>query len=480
MANTGLIGWWRLDETRPTVSRRVRKQSIALMFLGISMLVLEISLTGCSVTRVAANVEWQQQTPQSRKIVFSDIAHAYHGRLLDRDFKEIKLDRVVIEQLQDSMIESLVAAPDVTEYKAADGQTVKPQITKPPLDRAYVEKILNGFKFTDDERLVIKSVLIQQGIDAAPQQEQSEYQWRLDLINERSVFFIDSKVWNPHPGFSRYLDLNLSGILERMRIRLRPDPTYADTCRENSVPVPPDWPSGPTGAWTRLMPRLPWRYNFLETGPDTEVWTYEPPHLASGLAPPDQGLCYALPRKTGEDIGLVGIICQSKRTGKACFWDNIDIDAERDADGRFPRITGEGITLRIAELKNGANLAENCTNCHRGGNAFIIHPNTVLGAPLNRHPDVRYSPIGQPHWTNPPAFSPLMTGRCASCHEIAWPTPSYCRILQKAADRTMPNTVWPAVWDLPSDAAFPAYGTPAYVEYIGYRAHIALLKTRCP
>lgn len=118
----------------------------------------------------------------------------------------------------------------------------------------------------------------------------------------------------------------------------------------------------------------------------------------------------ALPLKHEGDISVLGIICQSRRTGKACFWDNIDISAERDAGGNFPRITGEGVILRIAEIKNGSNLAENCTLCHRGSNAFLIHPNTVLGTPLNRLPDVRYSPIGQPQWTNPPAFSPLGSG----------------------------------------------------------------------
>lgn len=454
-------------------SAKIFNLSACVMLLTLGAFVFRTGFPG------SANATLQQS--QTQKISFSDIAHAYHGRLLDRNYKEIKLDRTIIEQLQDSMIESLTAQPSAIEYKTAGGQTIKPQITKPPLDRAYVEKVLNGFKFTNDERFMIKSLIIQQGIDAAPKQEQPEYQWRMDVVNERSVFFVDPKVWNPSSEVSRYVDLsNLSGMLGRIRRQLLTDTTYANTCRENNVPVPPDWPSGPTGSWTRLTPALPWQYNFLQSGPDTEVWTYEPPLLPSGDAPPNEGLCYALPRKHEEHISLLGIICQSKRTGKACFWDNIDIGAERDESGNFPRITGADVVLRIAEIKNGSNLAENCTACHRGSNAFLIHPNTVLGTPLNRQPDTRYSPIGQSSWSNPPPFSPLGSGRCASCHEIAEPTPNYCRILEQAADLTMPTPTWPVQWNPSSTTVVPAAGTAAYMDYLAYRAHIAFLKTRCP
>jgi len=439
---------------------------ISLLFLAGGVLAVNFWLADSAIESAAAGISTQQGSgPQ--KIIFSDIAHAYHGLLLDRDFKEIKLDRAVIEQLQDSMIESLAAQPDTTEYKG-----FKPQITKPPLDQAYVAKILTGFKFTDDERIVIKSIIIQQGIDAAPSQEQGEYQWRLNLINERSVFHMNGKTWTSQSEFNSYLtQINLAAVLDRIRIRLRPDPTYLDTCRANQVPIPPDWP---TGGWHKLMPNLPFRYNFLGRGPDTEVWTYEPPNLASGEPPPDQGLCYALPRMTGAYATLVGIICQSKRTLKACFWDNLP----DPSTGQSGRLEGKDLVLPISDLQNGANLAENCTDCHRGGNAFLIHPNTALGQPLNRNPDVRYTPIGQPTWSNPPAFAPVGAGECSSCHEIAEPTSDYCRILTRAADLTMPNDRFPAGWNPPS--AVPAFGTPEYRIYLGYRSHIAYLKTRCP
>ena len=459
--------------SRMKTSHTLFRLSLTVFIIGVTVLTVRIYRKSSSIDTFAAVVG--SQKAETQKVAFWDISHAYHGQLLDKNFNEIKLNRAVIEQIQDSMIEALTAQPVTTEYKAEGPVTFKPQITKPPLEKAWVEKILQGFKFSDDERVVMKSIVIQQGIDAAPSQEQGELQWRLNLINERSILYLNPKVWTtPQSEFSSYLtQINLRDVVERIRVRLRPDPTYQDTCRLNQVPIPPDWP---TGGWRRREPDLPFRYNFLQSGPDTQVWTYEPPNLPSGEPPPDQGLCYALPR-IGSDPLLVGIICQSKRTGKACFWDNIHIDAVRNPAGRFPRLEGE---LRIDELKNGANLAENCTNCHRGSNAFLIHPDTALGQPLNRNPDLRYTPIGQAAWSNPLPFAALGTGACSSCHEIADPTPSYCRILTQAADLTMPDRFMPAIWTPTSTTAVPAYGTPAHMRYLGYRAHIAFLKTRCP
>ena len=64
---------------------------------------------------------------------------------------------------------------------------------------------------------MFKSLIIQQGIDAAPKKEQPEYQWRMDIVNERSVFFVNPKVWNPNSELSRYVDLtNLTGALGRI------------------------------------------------------------------------------------------------------------------------------------------------------------------------------------------------------------------------------------------------------------------------
>src|SRR5690349_19891300 len=49
---------------------------------------------------------------------YSDIAYAYHGLLLNSDLQEIKVDSAVLEQLQDSMIESLVTVPELRTVQA--------------------------------------------------------------------------------------------------------------------------------------------------------------------------------------------------------------------------------------------------------------------------------------------------------------------------------------------------------------------------
>lgn len=450
----------KLSAFKPT--RRVITLSLSLLCLALSAVALKVALADSSPApnpdsnllqrrRTSSRKPAPEQPKRQRPLSYTDIAHAYHGMLLDKDFKEIKLDKATIERLQDSLLESLSTAPDIVNFKGPRGKTIEQLTVTPPLNKERTAKVLNDFKFADDERFLVKSALIQQGIDTAPAEVRPEYQWRFDLIHERALQYVKPQLKIQRPDLTRFLDATgLAAIVGRLRMPPGADTEYITTCRANDVPIPPNWPGGAGWVNRRL---LPFEFNFLESGENTEVWTFE--------APSDQGLCYALPRKDGEFVRLVGIICQSKRTGKACFWDNIDAETGT-------RIEGVGISLDIARLKDGSNLAENCTVCHRGGNVFLIHPETPLGAPLDREPLVRYEPIGQATWSNPPPLAALGTGTCSACHEIADPTSpsmSFCRILSRAADRTMPGTARPAGWDSP----LPAYA-----------AHISFFKTRCP
>jgi hypothetical protein len=331
-------------------------------------------------------------------------------------------------------------------------------ISMPPLDKTDVTDVLAGFNFSTDERILTKSALIQTGIDLAPADEKLEYQWRFDLIHQSSLNFISSTFGTFRPGFKSYL--NLVGLEETIKLILeRLTSRYIADCRANEVPIPPDWP---TGDW-KNRGFLPAEFIFASQDKAAEVWTYE----AVG-----RGLCYALPRtKVNEitkknEILLLGIICQSKSTGKACFWDNRDARTGVQIVRTLP-LQGP---YRIARLQGGDTLIENCTACHRGDNAFIIiNPDeTPLGEPSDRNPDVRYDPIsGQANWSNPPAFSPKGSGgACAGCHEIPALNPEICGFLREAADRTMPNTAAPAGWISPSEA---------------YAAHISAMKTAmCP
>lgn len=214
---------------------------------------------------------------------------------------------------------------------------------------------------------------------------------------------------------------------------------YMVQCAEANVPLPPIWKNDPAenaiSGW-QYRGRLLRPVDTATRFPITEVWAYQ--------APGNQGICMALPRKNGtgnDTIELLGIICQSERTGKACFWDNINKTSGQRLRGRLTNNMGPN------DMQDGTRLFQNCTDCHRGKNVFLI-PNG--GRPLSLHasparasmpelpqldtdPEVRYQPLSganpRPTWVNPP---PLIqhnrnSNGCNKCHEIPALTTNYCR-----------------------------------------------------
>jgi hypothetical protein len=240
------------------------------------------------------------------------------------------------------------------------------------------------------------------------------YEWRLEAANghiqdvfKPGTFQIDPRV-NELLRAMRYLDTEWRFPWRR---------SYAQRCRDNGVPVPPDFALSGT-AWTF---RGALGHNILTNAPGAtaDVWSWSDPLR--------RGICIALPRNSG----VAGIICQSAKTGAACFWDNIDAASGARIDWRTQ-------TLRIADLQNGASLAENCTNCHRGNNVYLISPDDrtwakllrpapgTVGATLTtkvqgstdmRGGRPRYWPVttffGRPGWENVYNASTSCTG----CHE---------------------------------------------------------------
>jgi hypothetical protein len=204
---------------------------------------------------------------------------------------------------------------------------------------------------------------------------------------------------------------------------------YMEQCKEAGVPLPPKW--GDEG-WKQQKPDLEKVFDAdpnFDT-PITEVWVYEN----------ELGFCYALPRKNKDGgIELLGIICQGKKSGKACFWDNVE-------PGTEAKIRGEKTKkLDPALIGDGSNLKENCTECHRGDNVFLITPRTALD--LDPKKDGRtdrktevdtppYQPLsgGRPEWINPTRedtdrLAYPGTG-CSFCHSIPVVTEKYCRLLR--------------------------------------------------
>ncbi len=223
---------------------------------------------------------------------------------------------------------------------------------------------------------------------------------------------------------------------------------YFNECRREQVPIPPDWGHRNWVFQSELDPN----FSFVaDSDSIAEVWTYVDPNVP--------GLCIGLPRKdvATKGIGLFGIICQSERTGKACFWDNVDWRTKY-------RLTPEQSKhMKISDIQNGSLVKENCTNCHRGENVFVIHPRTAVDLPKEFDTDPEgdwYTPISrQKIWGNPGPMKGM--ARCTGCHELPELAANnndlstkpvekspYCRILRQVVNKTMPPS-GAAGWENP-------------------------------
>ena len=221
-----------------------------------------------------------------------------------------------------------------------------------------------------------------------------------------ATFFLDRKMW--------------AGQIPS------PNEQYIERCRSVGVPIPPAW--GAAG-W---IPNGILEEPFVQVGLEASVYLY---HSST-----PQGLCMALPRSEGSNIRFLGIICQGKKTGNACFWDNENVN--------------EGDLVPLDAFSPGSDpTIEDCTDCHLGKNAFIIHPNTPLDLGSQLNSDHWYRPLGHESWPPNPGPTQVLhrttlsggDKSCLSCHtsdplpQLSSETSKYCRnVLQRAMDRTMP------------------------------------------
>ena len=361
---------------------------------------------------------------------------AYHGLVIDANLDPITMDLATVSKMQESMFSIL--------YGAA-GQKAVNQF------KFDLKELFYNQKTQAKEQAVVRDTVISALLAAADQKLQDRYLWRHRLIHGSLASQVDPSLYTLSPE-----------VQEMMRgIRPWPSPTseYVEECRGEGVPIPPDWPDP---GWIRQGDLA-----FVFISDPAVVFAYKDPAVP--------GACIALPRRSAGSITFLGIICQSATTGKACFWDNVS------ADGR--RITGPEISMDIQTVQNGSNLLETCTECHRGDNVFNIHPGTALqlsqptaiGGPYVTEPAVRYTPMGQPHWSNPgPLVMPTPAAgqsSCVSCHNFPETAGAfYCSaVLQNAAMQTMPPFG-------PRRAGWP--GSPSGVNPL-YADHIARL-AGCP
>lgn len=376
-----------------------------------------------SPTNNTPDLQVEEQTePQAElKFKINDISEGYYGLLYDAGGKELNIEKDQVLLMQDSLI------AEINEQLNTQQQD----------DFKELQTIFTDSKTASDiEQVLFKNTLLDAMISSLDPKIKNQYfpSFRLFRHHTHSLFPITRLT-----DYQWLLDLLSQRSLLDHLILIQPQETddYIETCRDNDVPIPPDWGS------------TLWQYqgvatvDFLEND-KTEVWAYK-----STSVP---GACIALPRweidpEEGiNEISLLGIICQSQTTGKACFWDNLSKETGQRITG------GTDLTFKISDIKNGNSLAENCTQCHRGKNVFLIHPNTAIdiSADYDIDPNVRYQPVStQASWSNPPAHTELGGGTCASCHEIGALSSRYCGILRKAANQTMPTIADepPVGWD---------------------------------
>ena len=215
--------------------------------------------------------------------------------------------------------------------------------------------------------------------------------------------------------------------------------SYAEKCEEAGVPLfPPLPPSAPdwkkTGDLKATGDKSTRVLNNPDYFPNAEIWVFEN----------DKGICTALYRHDKSDKTKhteTGIICQSLN-GKVCYF------ATRTMDNKpIPVGTQKGLTAKDIAGADVLNL--NCTNCHRGANAFINHPDTGLNDAYQT-PQKPMSPVDPGStkygkWSNGKRLKGLKDG-CGSCHSEAsadWfaePTVDWCeKVLRPAIGVTMPH-----------------------------------------
>jgi hypothetical protein len=341
------------------------------------------------------------------------IETAYHGLAVDANHDVIEMDRETVTRMQESLFEIL---HEPAREKAIQAYGDDPGVL-------FHDREIQG-----EDRLVVRGAVLTALLEVSDAGLRARYAERHRLIRQGA---------NRAIGREYIVDPAISERFRRFRfpedwfVWPRPSSAYVHQCRAAGVPIPPDWPD------PRWISQGPLVFVFISATLTAEVYAYEDPAVP--------GVCYALPRRTDAvSIALLGIICQSDTTGKACFWDNKTVAG-------IP-ITGPDVTLDIDTIGNGSTLAETCTQCHRGYNAFNIHPGTALdlgratavGGPYDTDPAVRFTPIARAHWSNPgplllPPPAPGQSA-CTACHELPQMAGSaYCSaVLQNAAKGTMP------------------------------------------
>jgi len=312
--------------------------------------ILGIAPAGLSPASTAASLAAPSSPSVSSKTrkIAEKIAYTGHGMLFDKEMKQIKLDSPLLHEIQTAMMNDIL-------------QALNGKLPKKPASRIKeAQQLLNSEKLSSDESVLVKSGIIHLMLQGAPNALTDKYTWRNYALISRYLDHFDKKAQRDPERIRPLRPEVLDMLPEQGEVSSNEageETEYMAECRARGVPVPPPW-SEESSEWESQGTLT---QNLLQPGQFAEVWTYSDLSVRGG--------CIALPRGSGNPGSAAGIICQSATTGHACFWDN---KLRSEENQQF--IGWKGLTLDPSQLHDGSDLTENCTQCHRGNNVFLISP----------------------------------------------------------------------------------------------------------
>lgn len=383
------------------------------------------------------------------------IAYIGHGQMFDAQGRAIPVTPDFLRDIQQYYLDALYQQADQQLRQRIDNET---------------SRLFKGRKWSHQDELLAKTELILWLLDEVNPRNGHEAKGKINLVRRHLGKHLagaeKGQRYQPPKALQELLQPIRQQRKQRQQARgfstMLSGQAYIDECAANGVPIPPDWGSN---QWQHVG-NLSDAQEFISQGAEARVYKY-----ASNST---EGACIALPRVTGSDIVLLGIICLGKQTGKACFWDNQQNDVGFDIP--------VGASMPLSNFAGGAELFEGsggtCTSCHAGENPYVLHPGTPLGMPalgtLQVMADVWYDPLVHPQWPQNAGPDFILdtvpsTGQCTSCHVQGnagrFPKIStlinggYCNaVLNNAVTRTMP---------------IGNPGDPAYA------AHVTALQNQC-
>jgi len=352
------------------------------------------------------------------------IAYIGHGAAFDKSGRRIQLTPAFIESAQAYYIGKLrerVPGPKRAEFDGLRGKLPSVR-SADPQTRAYAGSALVDW-------LLVRSTVDTMGAIAG----------KNNLLKHVIRFraFANKKFTPP----AELLRLGTPETRLQRFSTMNSGAAYFTECANAGVPTPPDWGSAQWIHHGNLT------VDFIGGGTTGRVFYYK--------STTPEGVCYALPRDDGTNIGLLGVICMGKQSSKVCFWDN------QSGDVNFPIPLGDSVP--IANFAGGAELFQGgggiCTTCHSGENPYVIHPGTALDlsdVPVNTMPDDWYDPLVHPNWPQNAGPLTIFDGvppgpgeqQCTDCHvqgsagrfpKISSVISGYCTaVLNNAIAQTMP------------------------------------------